>query len=58
MVVIVKRKLIYLSDYRDDDFNINVDPCEICSSQKGCCTTCEKARRWFNKVGRILKGKE
>jgi hypothetical protein len=48
-------EIIYLDERRP--FNINEEPCSKCPIQEGCCTTCEKAIRWFNQLAERLKGK-
>lgn len=46
-----------LAEYRErKSFNIDEDPCSICPTQKGCCTTCEKANIWYNILAELLKG--
>ena len=33
------------------------DPCSVCPTKKGCCTTCKKAEIWWNKVANRLNNK-
>jgi hypothetical protein len=50
--------IIYLDDRRP--FDLNKEPCSNCPPEikNGCCTTCDEAVRWFNKLANLLKGKE
>lgn len=51
--------VINFNEYRERKiFDRNGDPCRKCPIQKGCCTTCEKARIWYNVLAELLMGKE
>lgn len=44
--------ILKLDDYRK--FDPYDDPCSKCPIQKGCCTTCEEAKIFFNKLADLI----
>lgn len=47
--------LLYMINYKP--FDILAEPCAVCETRKGCCTTCPEAEIWFAQVADLLKGK-
>jgi hypothetical protein len=51
--------VIDFNEYRErKNFDRNEDPCRKCPTQKGCCTTCENAKIWYNLLAELLIGKD
>jgi len=44
--------ILYLDNYRP--FDPYDDPCSKCPIKEGCCTTCEKAERFWNKLADLI----